>query len=433
MAVAAAPALLGTPRREHRLELGVLDGLRGLAALYVVAFHSTRFLWAHGPGVAFVATATTTAAVHIWLTAMQYGQQAVLLFFVLSGFCIHYRQARTAATDPTRKSSFNLVDFARRRFRRLYPVLLVAIAATAALDFAGSTINPAVYNGSPGLYDGVLGHPFNQDLVVRSYAVATLLGNLLLQATTVVPAFGSNDALWSLTYEFWFYAAYPIFLLMSRPLGPWRTLSVVTVVSLVGLALTRLSAIPVPYPVGAVASHWATWVSGAVVAELYVSRSQRIPPRVLGVIGGVIVVALLLLRPGGGPAKASWQDLPWGLALGMLLAWAMLSSPRSAAGRTLETAARLLKPLGNISYSLYVLHLPWVLFLAAVWLALAPVLPLGPELIVAGVASSLAMATICWYFVERHFISDRRKREPMVARTATLQLPAAEVRPLRSS
>src|SRR5207253_3044723 len=98
----------------------------------------------------------------------------------------------------------------------------------------------------------------------------------------------------------------------------------------------------------------------------------------------------------------------WGLGLSALLAGAMLASPRSTAGRFLEAASRLLRPLGAMSYSLYVLHLPWILFLAGWWIAGPRMLPLGPELMVLGIASSVLLAGVCWLAVERHFVSNRR-------------------------
>jgi peptidoglycan/LPS O-acetylase OafA/YrhL len=393
---------------ERRVDLRVLDGLRGVAALYVVLFHATRFLWAFGGGFDPTVAGDVHPLANVWYGAMQYGQQAVLLFFVLSGFCIHYRQAREALVPEDRRQRFDLFDFARRRFRRLYPVLLVAIAATAALDFAGTLLNPGLYSGDPAMYDGALGRPVVKDLVDRSYAPGTLIGNLLLQSAIVVPAFGSNHALWSLAYEFWFYAAYPVFLVLSRLLGSWRTLTVAMLVSVLALSATRLTSLPLPPAAGAVASHWVTWVAGAVIAELYLRPMPGLIVRLFGLGGGAVLIALFVLRPGGTYTMASWQDLPYGLALGAVLAWAMLSPARSLIGRLLERSAPLLKPLGDISYSLYVLHLPWVLFVSALWLMLGGLLPRGGELMLLGVLTSLGLAAVCWYFVERHCVSSRQ-------------------------
>jgi peptidoglycan/LPS O-acetylase OafA/YrhL len=395
---------LAATRAEGSLDLGVLDALRGLAALYVVLFHATLFLWAHGNGVVPGGNPVADAMGRLWLTLMHYGQEAVLLFFVLSGFCIHYRQARRAAAEPDRKRSFNVRDFAWRRFRRLYPVLLVAIVATAGFDYVGSTLNPTLYNGTAA-------HPFVNDFADRSYSIPTIVGNLLLQSTLIVPAFGSNHPLWSLAYEFWFYALYPAFLLLAGRLGSLRTLAVATCISLLALAITRLTTIPLPYWIGAVIAHWAIWVAGAAIAELYVQPTRMRAKRWLGIAGGLVLAGLVVMRPGGGPGLASWQDLVWGMAFAALLGWTMFASPNSRVGSTVEAAARFFSPLGAISYSLYVLHVPWLIVLTAWWLAGPRLLPLGLELVALGVVTSLALAGGCWYLVERHFVTSRRKTE----------------------
>jgi peptidoglycan/LPS O-acetylase OafA/YrhL len=71
----------------------VLDALRGLAALFVVLHHAYGLLWSLAPidGAAFGAA---TPAWALTLTnPLRFGRLAVMLFFILSGFCIHYRQA----------------------------------------------------------------------------------------------------------------------------------------------------------------------------------------------------------------------------------------------------------------------------------------------------------------------------------------------------
>src|SRR5207302_10791525 len=51
---------------------------------------------------------------------------------------------------------------------------------------------------------------------------------------SAVPAFGTNGPLWSLAFEFWFYALYPLLLLLSVRFGTRRTMGIVLAVSVVG-------------------------------------------------------------------------------------------------------------------------------------------------------------------------------------------------------
>ncbi len=98
----------------HRLTyLPALDGLRGAAVAVVVAFH------AH------------------WLIG---GYLGVDLFFVLSGFLI----TRLLLNEYGNSSRIDLVEFWKRRARRLLPALLVVVAFAAIAErYRGSLDGPA--------------------------------------------------------------------------------------------------------------------------------------------------------------------------------------------------------------------------------------------------------------------------------------------------
>ncbi len=82
-----------------------IDGLRALAVAAVILFHFEL----------------------IWLPG---GFVGVDVFFVISGFLITSLIARQIA-----EQRFSLIDFYERRFRRIYPNLLVVLAVTAVLGF----------------------------------------------------------------------------------------------------------------------------------------------------------------------------------------------------------------------------------------------------------------------------------------------------------
>ncbi|MEO6987997.1 MAG: acyltransferase family protein [Aquihabitans sp.] len=84
----------------HRRHLPGLDGLRAVAVVAVVAFH---------------------------LGFLRGGFIGVDLFFVISGFLI----TRLLLIEVTETGRVDLLEFWRRRFRRLLPVLFVVLAATA--------------------------------------------------------------------------------------------------------------------------------------------------------------------------------------------------------------------------------------------------------------------------------------------------------------
>src|SRR5689334_3978733 len=107
---------MSAPGVGTRADLPVLDALRGLAAGYVVICHASALLWIG----AFPATRDGVAA-QVYHKLVDYSPVAVILFFVISGFCIHYRQAQRLASGEQSARQMSLRDicsFVQRRFRR---------------------------------------------------------------------------------------------------------------------------------------------------------------------------------------------------------------------------------------------------------------------------------------------------------------------------
>jgi peptidoglycan/LPS O-acetylase OafA/YrhL len=293
-------------------------------------------------------------------------------------------------------------SYAWRRFRRLYPPLLVALCTTALFDYVGTRVDP-------GFYAGLTSYPLiNNNLGGESHSLTTLLGNLLLQSSFAVPVFGSDGPLWSLAFEFWFYVLYPVLLILSVRCGTKRTAVIVLALSTAGFLVPH----PFPWMPGwilQVLTYWIIWVAGSLLADAYVARSYLPGSRLMVPVAllGLAALAVVTLRSGeltsGNERVNTALDLGWSAGLGLLLAYVVLSPSQSLSNFT-SRIARHLVPLGNMSYSLYVVHFPWLALLSASWLASHVRLPLGIELAVPGAISALALAACCWYLVERHFV-----------------------------
>src|SRR5579875_2648256 len=116
---------MGAPVRQEsvsateapRLRLEFLDGLRGLAALYVVEHHIAQFAlsphaspWRHAQRLYW----------HIFC----YGHQAVVVFIVLSGYVLMLPVARTQDGHMPK----GVWDYFKRRARRILPPYYAALA-----------------------------------------------------------------------------------------------------------------------------------------------------------------------------------------------------------------------------------------------------------------------------------------------------------------
>jgi peptidoglycan/LPS O-acetylase OafA/YrhL len=363
------------------MDLRVLDGLRGLTALYVVVYHACGLLWRG-------ASAGSPSFAWFFENAFSFGHQAVLLFFLISGFCIHYRQAKTGA------QRIDNVAFAVRRVRRLYPSLLLALIITTALDHVGMQLNPDYYTDASARWGGSV-------TVGSSYTLQTVLGNALVQARQAVPELGSNSPLWSMGVEFWLYVLYPLMLRLFVRVGPGRATLAIGVVSAASWILLGW----LPWWHLRVLSYWAVWAVGAAIAEAYVRGQCPRLVRRLGPLTPLALIALAAMAPiGSDPDRV--PDLWWGAVLGLGLAHLLLAGHRGWLARSLVRC----RQLGKISYSLYLVHYPLLALTAAWWLASQGGLPRGLELSMFGLASATAFGWLAWYAVERHTLSASPER-----------------------
>lgn len=111
-----------TTTSPFKINWGIINGLRGLAALYVVIHHSRHALFGTATEYAEVATPKAEWGWWEWLNILimqqtNLGVEFVTLFFVLSGFSI----AHSVANKPA------IGGFYLRRFIRLYPTYILGI------------------------------------------------------------------------------------------------------------------------------------------------------------------------------------------------------------------------------------------------------------------------------------------------------------------
>ena len=148
----------------------------------------------HGPGV------------YAWWFLAAFSHQAVLVFFVISGFLVGGPLLR----DRARETPF-LHEYFVDRFSRIYIVMVPALLWTFAIDSVGRAAFPAT-----GVYDA----PFFASV----FAPIQYLWTLLQQQHLWAAQAGTNGPLWSLACEMWYYITFPLLLLpLSRAYSkPWR-------------------------------------------------------------------------------------------------------------------------------------------------------------------------------------------------------------------
>jgi len=184
-----------------------LDALRFLAAFIVLMDHASGKLFTGGL---------------LWQTNY-YGQTAVMVFFVLSGFVI----AHVVATKE-----HTALDYSAARFGRLYSVIVPALLLTIVCDAIGLQKNPDFY------YHGPWGYP--ADSPVPRYLATFLLINRSWFWGPGGMETGINGPFWSLGFEGIYYVAIGL-MLFAR--GSFRALGLFALAICSGPTIVALAPI----------------------------------------------------------------------------------------------------------------------------------------------------------------------------------------------
>ncbi len=373
-----------------------LDGLRGLAALYVLIGHARWLLWEgyqfgyrHHPDMYSPFNKVLMYA----LAPFKYGHQMVLFFFVLSGFVIHMKYA--GSLQKTGSTHFNYNEFLIKRIRRIYPPFVFALLLCLVMDSLGKSLGFPIYFGQSA-------YPMiNQTLSVSSSTPSAALGNLFFLFTEYVPLFGTNNPTWSLKFEWWFYMLYPLFLLGMRKSHVWAT------GSMIGLYILSLLT---PWPIELlqhVFSYMLCWWLGVVLCEIYTGRlrmSYIVFTAISWVSGSLIAIF----------AFPNTEDLAGSLVwVGVLSLLLHLIQK----GFSLTWLNRL-KPLGDFSYTLYITHFPLLVFFSG-WLMKQNhgKLPMHFGYVAMGIVVCIALAYVFAFFTERPFMKKAIKAQKNVLQT----------------
>ena len=312
----SAPTVAGS--RPERL--AGLDGVRGLAALFVVVNHIFLRTF-HGYPV---------DRAPFWAAWFIYGRFAVVVFIVLSGFSLALLPARRGwRLDP-------ILRFARRRARRILP------AYWAALVFSLAVAWLVVPQPGYGVPDGK----------------SVLVNGLLVQ--NLVVTHSPNAAFWSMAVEAQLYIAFPLLLLMVRRWGAIVMVAAVTLavttVGVIGPHVTHLDTLVIHSPPDLAALFALGVLSAGIVGASAAQRSR--PWAWLALAAAAPVLATIVLEGSVWTLDhLFWVDLALGPAIACLLA-ALVTGRAHSLVRLLD--ARPIRNLGASSYSLYLTHGPIV-------------------------------------------------------------------------
>jgi peptidoglycan/LPS O-acetylase OafA/YrhL len=366
------------------MKIKFLDGLRGIAALYVMIGHARWLLW-EGYQDGYLLHRNDYSIIDKGLMyffyLFRYGHECVLFFFVLSGFVIHISYVKQLKQDP--KANISFLRYFNKRVNRIYPPFLFALFITICLDFAGRNYNFLIYYGKTSypLINSNFGH--------ESYGVYTFIGNILFLFPEYFPFFGTNKPTWSLQLEWWFYLIYPSFLVLSRKHIYYSTSLIV--------ALFIFSFFPAFWPekiLQSVFSIMITWWLGVLLAEIY---SERLKIKLIQFFFVSCISFAILSFFNNNNALYDFKIAFLFSALLSLLLWLTKKGIRFS---FLEK----LKVVGDFSYTLYIIHCPILIFLSGMVMKYSNnKLPKHSFYVIGGIVICVLISYIAHFFVEIPF------------------------------
>jgi len=312
----------------------ILDGLRGVAAVMVVAFHIFE---AHAPSR--------------FQQVINHGYLAVDFFFLLSGFVVGY------AYDD-RWGKMTLGNFFKRRLVRLQPMVVMGMIVGAVCFYFQDSV----------LWPGI------SEVPVWKMLMMMLIGFTLLPVPTSMDIRGWTEMhpldgpAWSLFFE---YIANIMYGLFVRKFSK-AALSVLVV--LAGAALVQLAAVGGN---GDVIGGWSL-----EPAQLRIGFTRMIYPFFAGLLlfrtgklvqvkhafgwCSLLIVLVLSLPRIGGPEHLWMNGLYDSFSIIFIFPIIVLLG----AGGTVtgKFASRLCKFFGDISYPIYITHYP-LIYIYTAWVA----------------------------------------------------------------
>jgi peptidoglycan/LPS O-acetylase OafA/YrhL len=317
-----------------------LNAIRTIAAFLVVISHLRALFF-----VDFTDSESKSILVQGLYLLGSLGHPAVIVFFVLSGYWVGGAAIRGVSAGTFSWSLYGLA-----RMTRLWLVLIPAIVLTQTLDRFGAAVSGSstIYSGSSGYHTVI---PAEGPL--PTLGVTETIGNLVFVQSIHTATLGTNSPLWSLAYEFWYYALFPAVLVAFSRKFSRRARVLSGVLALAGAAVAG----------PAVLMMFPAWLLGAAVAW------QKV--RVAGFVSGLSPTVLLLVRTLAvlavfcfsciavlGPSRFHGLELVVALPAAALLALFVVRSPNNAMLDPVSSAAEW-------SYSLYAIHVPVLALIAS--------------------------------------------------------------------
>jgi peptidoglycan/LPS O-acetylase OafA/YrhL len=375
-----------------------LDFIRWGAAVIVVISHIKGLFFAD-----YSQLEQPNILLKIFYAIASAGHQAVMVFFVLSGLFIAANVMKSID-----KKNWEWKSYIIKRLTRLYIVLIPALLLGYIWDISGIRMY-----ADTGVYTGLI-----EDQFVLGYStvdhstMGAFLGNLFYLQGILVGHYGSNGPLWSLSYEFWYYILFPC-VILSITSKPWLK-------KIIYLALS----IVLCFFIGKqIALYFLVWILGFVI-HLLPTISFRLAR--LGAFLSLFLSISSIIFYRWIPFNSSFLK-DFIIACTFALFVYFIKNATSTDKTVAPLFVQWSKFLAGFSYTLYLVHFPFLVFIHAMlyarnpekWQPHASTLSFGLALLFV----TLAYAWLISFFTERQTNHVRRWIEHLANKRRPTFLP----------
>lgn len=375
---------------KKRLHLPYLDGLRGLASLYIVLVHIEPSIEGQLP-----------IMWSLFGEIMKYGAFSVVIFIVLSGYVLMLPVARS----ENGQLSGSFMNYIKKRSRRILPpyyiILFICLLLTAII-LGLEKFTDFQWNTEAGL--GAFSPRFSlMDVLLKLLIVHNLDSNSYLTI---------NPPMWTVATEWQIYFLFPLFLL---PI--WRRLGLFGIVIITFLiGLTPLYLLNGLFES---ANPWFLCIFCLGMAAADIGFSQK--PKLVAIRNSlpwgwlaIIFTCLAVITEWRRLGLHIWINQTFA---GLAFACLFISLTKSIIeNKKPSLILRILQhplaiALGTFSYSLYLTHGPVLVFVRYFLFYL----PISPDMFAAGcylIGTVMSLIIAYWFylFFERPFMSNFLKK-----------------------
>lgn len=368
--------------------ISTLDLARGVASLAVCAGHLRAAIF-----VDYGQLQTSSISQKMFYAVTSLGHEAVLIFFVLSGYLV-------GGSVLKQKNKFGWLKYSITRLTRLWVVLIPALFLTWLIDQLIQLKHPEVFTGG---YNEIWAS--GPDCTNYSRDLHVLIANIFFQQTVFYPIFGTNAPTWSLSNEFYYYLLFPAFMQFIGYIGNRENRLVR--ISIGCVAVTALCLLPIGFSEG-----FLVFCMGALVSWMAQYTKYKVRGTCPMFFGCFAFMFSLYLSKSNSSLRFLTKDILIGFSFSLFLVSLI------QAQLPITFFKRAAAFMADMSYSLYLIHFPVVLLISAIFYGADQMQPdvIGVAQFAGFFGMVLLIAVLFWWIFERHTDKVRRKVTTLVFR-----------------